>query len=504
MDSTPSRKKRQSRMKAGPAFEFVENSSSSWNGRQNQNARAIIRRQAARSGRQGYLRESTCHDQEYSLTPPQTKDDGQEKANIPPGTQFTWPVSQPSYNGYETMRVIYNFDITALDSFIDVDLAANAYRLLRDNQSNPATFLQKGSSSFLAHLPSRYGTQPFLDDAMHCVAAKAAQMLGHSTTRFPASELHSKALRSLSTIRTDDSCPRSDVYCATRLLVLYESLGLPNTDALAMHNECGNKLLRQLGPLALSRFDRALLKSQGPHILISEMYKKQSSMFEAQAWQDFFGCAANMETSTDARYWWIFFGIMTFLPGIMKDVRVLFSETTLNPFECLSRSLAILERAQNLRRALNDSHVLYQQSASQPRSLFDLPSPAHVESTDRVRLHGFLRYPAMFLSRLQATLSLNEVDRAMGEEEAQRLAAQTLLMEKMTRHEDPTMSWHLGQRNNLPYSIIRTREEWLSIEERGRSWEELKTFLAQRWLRWEDSYNNNVIAEELERAQIED
>ncbi|KAI0533212.1 hypothetical protein GGR58DRAFT_487655 [Xylaria digitata] len=246
-----------------------------------------------------------------------------------------------------------------------------------------------------------------------------------------------------------------------------------------------------------------LFRSQGPHVLISEMYKKESSMFEAQEWQDFFDRAANMETGVDAHYWWKFFGCMTPLPGILKDARALFSETTLDPFTYSSRSFGILERAKNMYQALNDSHELYQRSASQPRSLLDLPSSANVESTDRVRLQGFLRYPAMFISRLQATLSLSEVDRAMGEEEAQRVAAQTLLVEKMARNSDPVMAWHLGQRRSLPYSIIHTREEWHPINERGGNWEELKTFLAQRWLLWEDSWNGTVLVEELERVQVE-
>ena len=233
------------------------------------------------------------------------------------------------------------------------------------------------------------------------------------------------------------------------------------------------------------------------------MYKKESSMFEAQEWQDFFDSAAKKETVAEAHYWWRFFGSMTFLPGILKDARALFSETTLDPFMYSSRSFSIRERAKNICQALNDSHELYQRFASQPRSLLDLPSSTDVESTDRIRLQGFLRYPVMFTYRLQATLSLSEVDRAMGEEEAQRVASQTLLVEKMARNSDPTMAWHLGQRSSLPYSIIRTREEWLPINERGESWEELKTFLAQRWLLWEESWNSTVLIQELERIQVE-
>ncbi|KAI0975770.1 hypothetical protein F4678DRAFT_418464 [Xylaria arbuscula] len=513
MESDLPRVKRLSRRKDGPAFEFINSTGNSRIGSHNGDAKATIRRQAARSGRQGHLRENSSQDLKDSSITHRVKErameNAQEVIKVPPRTQQKTPcprpIVQPSNNGYETMRVVYDFDITTLDSFIDVDLVVKAYRLLQENPGKAASLLQKGSSSFLAHLPSRYGRNPVLDDAMHCVAAKASQILGRSTTPCSPSKLYMKALRSLhSTKETDASCSISDIHCATRLLVLYESLGPPDRNALAIHNEYGIKLLRQRGPPRdWSGLDCMLLRSQGPYILTSDIYKEESSMFEAQEWQDFFGRAANMETDADAHYWWKFFGIMTFLPGILKDARVLFSEATLDPFMYISRSCGILERAENLYLALNESHVLYQRSTSQPESLLELLSSADIESAIRVRLQGFLRYPAMLIFRLQATLSLSEVHRARGEERAQRLAAQTLVLEKMTRSSDPTMAWHLGQRNGMPYSIIRTREEWLCINEPGGNWEELNTFLTQRWLRWEGYWKETVLIEELERVQVE-
>ncbi|KAI1111322.1 hypothetical protein F5Y14DRAFT_464625 [Nemania sp. NC0429] len=513
MESDLLRAKRLSRRKDGPAFEFINSTGSSRIGSHNGAARATIRRQAARSGRQGHLRENASQDlEDTSIThwvEERAKENAQDVIVIPPRTQQKNPyprlIVQPSNNEYETMRVVYDFDITTLDSFIDVDLVVKAYRLLQKNPGEAASFLQKGSSSFLAHLPSRYGRTPVLNDVMHCVAAKASQIFGRSTTRCSLSELYMKALRSLHpTKETDPSCSISDIYCATRLLVLYESLGPPDTNALAIHNEYGIKLLRQRGPSRdWSSLDCMLLRSQGPYILTSDIYKNESSMFEAQEWQDLFCRAADMETNADAHYWWRFFGIVTFLPGILKDARALFSEDPIDPFMYISRSCGILERAEHLYRALNESHVLYQRSTSQPESLFELLSCTDIQSAIRVRLQGLLLYPAMFIFRLQATLSLSEVHRARGEERAQRLAAQMLVVEKITRSSDPAMAWHLGQRNGMPYSIIRTREEWLCINEPGGNWEELNTFLTQRWLRWESYWKETVLIEELERAQVE-
>ena len=219
MESSRCRKKRLSRRKDGPAFEFIGVASPSTIEPHTKEARIIIRRQAARSGRQKYLRESAGQNQEDPIDiTPRVENSVHEKINIPPGAQSARPARQLSVNGYETMRAVYNFDITTLDSFVDVDLAVNAFRLLQDQPTSPAALLQKRSSSFLAYLPSRYGFKPFLNDAMHCVAAKATHMLGGSTTRISPSELHIKALRSLYSTAQNDA----DTYCATRLLVLYE------------------------------------------------------------------------------------------------------------------------------------------------------------------------------------------------------------------------------------------------------------------------------------------
>lgn len=226
MESGRCRKKRLSRRKDRPAFEFIGFAgSSSIIEPHTDESRIIIRRQAARSGRQKHVRESASQNQDDSVSiTPLAEDSVSEKFNIPPGTQYArLALLQPSINGYEAMRVIYNFDITTLDSFIDVDLAVNAFRLLQDRPTSLAALLRKGSSSFLAYLPSRYGCKPFLNDAMHCVAARAAQMLGHSSPRASPSKMHSKALRSLySAVPNDADCPITDFYCTARLLVLYE------------------------------------------------------------------------------------------------------------------------------------------------------------------------------------------------------------------------------------------------------------------------------------------
>jgi len=196
-------------------------------------------------------------------------------------------VPQPLSSRYETFRLSYNFDITDLTSFTDVDLATNAYRLLQDEPNRLVSLLQKQYSSFLAYLPSRYGSSTCLDDAMHCVAARAGQILGFQMPKSMPYILYGKALKSLQIAISDGAeCTVSDIYCVTRLLVLYEVshpyvqssnglnitviqlIGPPDTTRLAHHHRGGIRLVELRGPdCYTSKFDWMLLKSQGPSIV---------------------------------------------------------------------------------------------------------------------------------------------------------------------------------------------------------------------------------------------
>lgn len=298
----PLRKPR-SRVKDGPRFVFVEASVAPSTRPGKNDAKTIVRRQAARSGRNRRQGESAIH-ADIAMLPesreviparkgapdvpsPAKNRYGIWKTNTPDDVSSLGPILQPLSSGYETFRRSYNFDITDLASFTDVDLATNAYRLLRDKPNRLVSLLQKRRSSFLAHLPSRYGSSACLDDAMHCVAARAAQILGSSMRKSTPSILYGKALSSLQiAIRDSVACTGPEVYCATRLMVLHEVthpnvqsrngsnstviqlIGRPDITRLTHHQRGGIKLVELRGPVCYtSAFDWMLLKSQGPSIV---------------------------------------------------------------------------------------------------------------------------------------------------------------------------------------------------------------------------------------------
>lgn len=224
-------KKPRTRAQDGPAFLFL-NSSVAFGAQvflEATDGKSVVRRRAARVGRRRNTATSKAQSAEVASQgqsqcspPPESKRDKQHEktlqAIVSPG-----PVSYHLSFGYETFRLEHRFDITDLDTFTNVDLATNAYCLLLDKPSRVACLLQERKGSFLVYLPSRYGSCICLDDAMHCVAARAAQMLGLQLSKHKPYELYGRALRSLqNAIGGEVETTISDIYCTTRLLVLYE------------------------------------------------------------------------------------------------------------------------------------------------------------------------------------------------------------------------------------------------------------------------------------------
>ncbi|KPM38670.1 hypothetical protein AK830_g7872 [Neonectria ditissima] len=456
-------KKPRSRAKNGPAFVFVNTAHTPPTEIENQDARVIVRRQAARSGCRGRqsegAKQAKIDQRTYSRKPRTTRKDVtvvQSIAEAENSTQMRSmtayaptpePVPRPFYTGYERLRRVYNVDLMDLTSFTDVDLATNAYLLLREEPHRLTSLLQKRDSSFLTYLPSRYGSSTCLDDAMHCVTARVALMLGYPMQGPSPSFLYGKALKSLEiAIGRGKECLGSDAYCATRLMVLYE--------------------------------------------LVGELYGDKSSMFEAQEWQSLFAGDFSFQLDTDSRLWWRFFGATSFLPSIVKEMRRLLKNIPHGRGYC-ARSLDILKRAKEMHKVLHDNHILYQRSAPYAPSLFNAPTSA--ESPDRVRLREFYFYPAIYVSRILATLFPSETERATYEEEAQSLANQALLIEETAAKLDPAMAWHFKQRNGLAHSIIQTRERWLFDKEHEMPWDELRIVLLQRWFEWENSWRAQVL-----------
>ncbi|KAL4792440.1 hypothetical protein BDV19DRAFT_368473 [Aspergillus venezuelensis] len=529
-----STRKPRSRAKDGPAFVFVESAETFSGKPTEEDVRTLIRRQAARSGRK-HKRTQSARQSSFELSTPgdsgalvlhelpidvvgvfstdTADDDSVDRSTIAP---------QPSFTGYEAIRVAYNFDITLLTSFTDVDLGKTAATPLQNQPDLVSSLLQRRSTSFLSYLPSRYGSSPCLDDAMHCLAARAGQMFNHTTRTAKISTLYGKALNSLQAALNDGKlCMGADVYCATRLLTLYELISPPESNHWIVHNRGGIRLLEARGPgNHKTRFDWMLLKSVAPSIvslfrilhpcndielastqvsqandtqLLDEMYRlRSSSIFEEPEWQRLFAYASKTETDRDASLWWEFFALVCYVTGTTIQLRNVFS-ASLPQTEYEAKTSEILARARWIHKMFHEGHVRYQTRDPYPLSLFNLPTMP--ESPDRVRLRGFYFHPMMQICRILTTLAPDEMERTAAEVEAQTLAAQAVLIQQVTVDLDPAMSWYFEQKNPFAHGVKRTREEWVAHSD--LPWEDLRGVLAQRWLQWHFGWRTSHLSESL-------
>jgi hypothetical protein len=213
-------KKPRSRAKAGPAFVFINTSNLSVE-LEEQDARARIRKQAARSGRRSHRQQSTKNNE--SDVAQRSRALVFWRRKTPPNPFVPAPVSALSYTGYELLRSQYNFDVTDLSIFAEIEYGRSAHLWLQERPDRFASLLAKRSLSFLSYLPARYGSSECLDDAIRCVAAGASQMSRSPPNLVLPRELYGKAISSLQIALNDKArCAEADVYGATRLLTLYE------------------------------------------------------------------------------------------------------------------------------------------------------------------------------------------------------------------------------------------------------------------------------------------
>ncbi|KAL4861218.1 hypothetical protein BDV12DRAFT_208255 [Aspergillus spectabilis] len=499
----PLRKPR-SRAKEGPAFVFVDTTETRTGRPEDQDARALIRRQAARSGRknqrsQVLSREASNNPGASSRSREVVRCAGSEPyANDGEATlvELIDPFLAPqlSWTGYEALRMKYNFDITYLTTLTDVSLGKFSSLLLQEDPALVGHLLRQQPSSFLSYLPSRYGSSPCLDAAMHCLAAGAGQAFGLRTTPAAMTASYGKALQSLQAALTDGSAYLgSDVYCATRLLTLYELISRPEAGHWVLHNRGGTNLVQLRGPQNhTSPFDWMLLKSQGPSIIVDSIFTARHTIFEVPEWQSVFEQASDAESDPDAKLWWELFRTLSFVPGVLADLRELCTRTLSQPLsqtQYFADSSSLLERTKWVHDAIHDSHIRYQNTAPHLPSLFRLPSAP--ESPDRIRLRLFYSTALMQMSRALATISEDKPDRAAGEVEAQTIAAQALLIPLKTADLDPAMAFHFQQRSGLPTSIVKTRALWEPDREPKSAG--LAEFLANRWLKWHFFVDNFLL-----------
>ena len=228
------------------SFEFIDSSSDA-GVPTGQDARRLIRRQAMsrvaaarkRQGNWGQLNRRQYPVSQLDLEGRQAEAGEQAAASIScrevlvhqqqgmitvTKARMAVPASVPS-SGYESMRIIYGFDLLDVSALTTFHTGRVTTQLLSREPHRLAHVLRYRQWSYLSFLPSRYGHSPCLDDAAHCVSARLQQWM--SAPSDPPNDrvlsLYSRTLISLQSALSDPVvCLKPEILCATAILGIYE------------------------------------------------------------------------------------------------------------------------------------------------------------------------------------------------------------------------------------------------------------------------------------------
>ncbi|KIM93844.1 hypothetical protein OIDMADRAFT_35307 [Oidiodendron maius Zn] len=128
-------------------------------------------------------------------------------------------------SGMERVRALFGIDILNL-SPLTVTHVGEATSLYFDPRTLRMALIHQQRSSYLSHIPRRFGHNPCLDQAIYALLSKAREILYPSTPNIRTIALseHGKALRMLQeAIDNAASRTQPDVLCITELLGLIEA-----------------------------------------------------------------------------------------------------------------------------------------------------------------------------------------------------------------------------------------------------------------------------------------
>ena len=129
-----------------------------------------------------------------------------------------------SSTGYEAMRNEFDCDLLDMSALTTFHVGRITRATLATHPARLIDILRCRQWSYVSYLPSRFGYNACLDDAIRCVTARIRQWVGATPNidEFVMS-LYSKALKSLQAALNDPvQCMQTDVLAASQILTLYE------------------------------------------------------------------------------------------------------------------------------------------------------------------------------------------------------------------------------------------------------------------------------------------
>ncbi|KAH8801391.1 hypothetical protein F5884DRAFT_806472 [Xylogone sp. PMI_703] len=146
--------------------------------------------------------------------------------------------------------------------------------------------------SYLRELPRRYGYSACLDSAIDCVAERIREsfLLVATPPKSNSRALYIKALQSLRlSLSTPKNCITAETLCASELLVLWELLNEPATQAYIQHAEGVSRLFQYRKPENFrTEFEKLLFLGRAGSIITEALISNSYCFLQEDLWQEVF------------------------------------------------------------------------------------------------------------------------------------------------------------------------------------------------------------------------
>lgn len=376
---------------------------------------------------------------------------------------------------YEAFRINCNFDVQDLSALTSFHIGKPVLYALAQSPHLLNTLLGHRVSSYLEFIPSRYGSKPYFDAAVECLAARAYSALRPTDSRSKAFALRSyaKALRKLQeAVADEEACEDENLLAAVQMLGLREIVDSSHSDAYSSHIAGSSRLVRHRSPKGFqTEYEQLIFLAHMGPAFTEAMYRHEACYLESPEWMRLYESFVQPADTwlSDRSELVIRIRLqMLRLNGLLIDVtQVMDPDRTHDAFLLLRTELVIRQSHKILNEAIADykAHVVRTSIMSPPASEFD----------KRREIYGTALECLLLYKRMLGTLC--EAQRLPLEIETLAHANELI---RLNKHQpNSNYSWiYTSQEQGLAQLILLTTHEWseelalLSAKEKQvESWE---------------------------------
>lgn len=330
--------------------------------------------------------------------------------SVLPG-HFSWATNiSPNMplSGLELLAAEIGIHVLDLSALTEIQCGWTACAILASQRSCISGLVSRRQPSYLYCVASRYGYNPYLDEALRCVAIRAKRVLAPSCQAFEESESrqYASALHGLQVaIDSVEERNRPEVLCAINLLSLFELLHFTRQEAWALHTAGASRLIRARGPASfVSDLDIRILLSMMTSITHEFLRNNEACYFEEVSWQQMFQSfvITNDSFSSRSHLSISLSCIMVKGPRLVRDVRKVVSGSDVGRGPDVAR---LRETLREYRNELLRWHAEYDSITLTAPPPGSTPAPSEdVRSELLATYHGLVAITSRLISAVSTDL----------------------------------------------------------------------------------------------------